>query len=543
MVREACDLCGARLYESEPTCRECGAPRQGEGTPSGTSHSGSGAAYVREGDTLVEAAVPLAETSTTIDGYDQAPTSVAGGVAMSAESTAATIPPATAGTVPPSADLEFGYDEPVPSSSGKWIVGGAVLLAAAGAAFFIFSGDAEEPPGDPTAQAATPPADEPPAAGVGAPAGSPNESPVSCEGADALVGRWTFTTEVTTALSVARLGIRGFYEMQVSVDGCTIEAEVRKTGYTGKSYGTRHVRRATAKLAPTADDPPRFTGTFELRSKSQRGSDLEFEFTVAEDVLQGVYRQRGESWTSSGLSGFLIGERGSTRPRHPSLHQEPCWAQCEVACGFARREGDEALAEQVSACASSCAADPEASARCGGVDALPPAFALDLEGPHRRLSGLCKALGAAKKKSRCDLDAPLMLGSKKTMPPSLEDDEVGVGFVSAHLMVTRPKARGALAVRLALETKQGWFASAPLLPPGSGLTDVGLFGRDLGEGERRYVTGFVTAGEAARLMLCDAPDGQPGCALIEPKDGQFAVPLPGAVLALVSGSDATLYGL
>jgi hypothetical protein len=153
----------------------------------------------------------------------------------------------------------------------------------------------------------------------------------SCEQLAALAGSWVFTTATTGARRKERLGVRGFYRLQITVDGCTAQASIAKTGRTDRTvFEEGKIPRAEAKLAQGEGfEGYGWSATFVLRNDDGQGVDTRFVFAPDGDRLVGSWRQLGERWTSSGLYGVLEGRRdGDPVALLPERSTQPCAVRC-----------------------------------------------------------------------------------------------------------------------------------------------------------------------------------------------------------------------
>jgi hypothetical protein len=153
----------------------------------------------------------------------------------------------------------------------------------------------------------------------------------SCEQLAALAGSWVFTTATTGARRKERLGVRGFYQLLVTVDGCTAQASVAKTGRTDrKAFDDDKIPRADATLTQGEGvEAYGWAGVFVMRNEDGQGIDTRFVFALDGDRLVGSWRQLGERWASSGLYGVLEGQRdGDPVAILPERGTQPCAVRC-----------------------------------------------------------------------------------------------------------------------------------------------------------------------------------------------------------------------
>lgn len=165
------------------------------------------------------------------------------------------------------------------------------------------------------------------------PEASASDAAAACPETQALAGSWVFTTVTTGARKNKRLGMRGYYELEVTLDQCEPTAALTKVGRTGaETYDDAHKHRATAAL--TRGDGPHafgFGAVFEPRNEAGQGIPKRFVFAVDGDRLVGTWRQRGSRWKSSGQFGVVEGRRdGDPRELRPRKQSLPCNVACAV---------------------------------------------------------------------------------------------------------------------------------------------------------------------------------------------------------------------
>lgn len=154
-----------------------------------------------------------------------------------------------------------------------------------------------------------------------------------CPEISQLAGEWVFTTVTTGARKKKRLGMKGYYELSVKVDGCEAIAELVKVGRTGaEHYDDAHKHRDSAELR-RGEGPYAFGfgAVFDPRNEAGQGIPKRFTFTVDGERLIGTWRQRGAKWRSSGQFGLLEGRRdGDPRELRPRRSSLPCHVECAV---------------------------------------------------------------------------------------------------------------------------------------------------------------------------------------------------------------------
>jgi hypothetical protein len=349
-MAERCELCGARWEIGASTCRDCGSRRRITVPPGDSSASMSGVASPRE--QLVSTSAPSASHSdASLSGVapfppapspaapspPAPPTAPAPGASPLSDAFTApmVLPPAVPIAVPP------GVSQPLRRTSGRRALVLGLGLGLVGIAVGV------------TVWLSRPTAERTPA--VGAPIEVRPGQRSACEDLAALEGSWVFTTATTGARRKERLGVRGFYQLQITVDGCTATASMAKTGRTDrKSFDDRKVPRAEATLAPGEGiEAYGFAGTFELRNDDGQGGDTRFVLARDGKRLVGHWRQLGERWTSSGLYGVLEGRReGDPVAILPERSRQPCAVRCATPDDIALLDDLDAATH--AACLSSC---------------------------------------------------------------------------------------------------------------------------------------------------------------------------------------------
>ncbi len=221
-----------------------------------------------------------------------------------------------------------------------------VLAVGGGAAFFLLR--KPEPP--------APSSDAEPEEPISIEAPSVEDDRPSCTDVEALEGAWVFTTATTNARKEARIGMRGFFEMQVDVTDCKATASLVKIGRKGKPTFAEHKRpRATATLE--ADDYGLyafgFGALFDLQNADGQGVPLRITFAREGEQLVGAWRQMGPRWDSSGMYGVLVGEReGDPRKLRVRRSEQPCTVQCAAPQSHAEIEQPDL--DAIAACRSAC---------------------------------------------------------------------------------------------------------------------------------------------------------------------------------------------
>ncbi len=384
-VSERCELCGARWKEGHLKCHDCGAPKRttllpeepaGAPIPDAAASLATGPVPHIEafaGDFASESTSsapvtpgePAADASATepvVDAAASASTSAAAPAVTASASTSAAVPAVEPSPPPPGApggpDLaapSAAAPRPVPGvpsaplprpggGRGPWplLIGIAVLAIGGVVAFFVLRSPkpAPEPETDQTPISIS-------ARGL---------APPGCADLEALAGSWVFTTATTNARKEARIGMRGFFELQIDVTDCTAEATVTKIGRKGKPTFAEHKRpHATASLSTTEDGLYSFGfgARFELQNDDGQGVPLRITFAREDEELVGAWRQVGERWETSGMYGVLVGQReGDPRKIRVRRSEQPCAIQCAAPMDLAQVE--QPSPDAVEACRSAC---------------------------------------------------------------------------------------------------------------------------------------------------------------------------------------------
>jgi hypothetical protein len=513
-VREVCDLCGARWKPGADKCGECGNTRS---RMSG-SHVGPLPDEAGLDDEDRSGPTSAATSGSDLDHADSGATAV--------EPIDLSVPEPT--TDPTSMELDRLVVEPQRRRSTLWM-GMLILAGAVGAGAYLML----RPPGE-TSEPTPPPVPVAPEDdGDGEEVVRPEIDP--CEGAEDLAGSWSFTTEVTSAHELVYSGVRGFYEVDFSVQGCDVKAKVTKTGYTGGFYTDRRVLRAeTTLVREPGPFEVGFAGSFALRDATGEGPDQEFVFIADGEKLYGLWRQRGERWQTQGLAGFLEGEREPDGRVSPALAEQPCPIRCAVACDTMRFEDLETL----DGCVAECGDEDAEIPTCG--EAVPAELVLDLEGPTSTLDEHCRRLSPPPSKKRKRKRSRDKLHCEKAPPTedgfafALPESKLDGGWKEVRFL--RTGAKDAPTVHLALRLPEGWFVSSPLLSGSEAmeLRDAEIVARDLSDGQgRRHVFGYVSGQNTVQFVSCRLSEGAPQC-VVAPSEGATNVgsALPGGSVSM-----------
>lgn len=336
-MAERCELCGARWEVGASACRDCGSKRRVTVLPGESSASMSGAAVPREALVSTSAPAASASTSGVAIPLDAPPSTPAPSAAPSSEASTIPVvrPPAVPIHVPP------GVSQPLSRPPGQRALLLGVVVAGVAVAIGL------------TAWLATPSA-EPEAKPESPIAVRPGERS-ACDELAAMAGTWVFTTATTGARRKERLGVRGFYQLQVTVDGCTATASIAKTGRTDrKAFDDHKIPRAEATLVPGEGvEAYGFAGTFVLRNEDGQGVDTRFVLARDGERLVGHWRQLGERWHSSGLYGVLEGRRdGDPMAILPERSNQPCAVRCATPDDIALIDAPDSATH--AACLASC---------------------------------------------------------------------------------------------------------------------------------------------------------------------------------------------
>ena len=568
---ERCELCGARLRAEDDACRDCGSPRSRAGDagsqppavpPSGENSAPLSFEDIATPDETTEAPAPASPVDpASVSTAAPAPTasasvsaSVAAPVAHEPTPVPTSPPPTGEDVTPPpvvvpaersptAPELEFGEPEPslsydkVPRSrAGLWMLLLVLVLGGGGAAAWMMRDQSDDPPDENTPDEADTESEV--VAGTDGPEDEPPPSTEGCEDLQPLAGKWSFTTRTTGAASVTKLDILGYFDMEVTVDGCDAKAVMARTGFTGSKFAKRYIQEDDAILArPKGALGFSYGGLFSLRDSRGKGVDQEFFFTTAGDKLVGVWRKRGTQWAKAGLYGVLLGEReADSEAIDPTVSALSCPARCAVSCDLMPMEAppeDPAFDACVAACDEGSGEVPA----CG--DREPPAVEMRLAvaGPSPKVrKTLCKKL------VDCELDPKLGKRGAARM-----DDPSGP-WLEAHFVHSRGKGEGKKgSLRLAMRTEAGWFLTDGLvkLPRKEGPKDVGvtrLATADFGMGtDATTILGIAEVRSSHVVFGCRLDSGTPTCFaardLTSPRD--VAV-LPGGTIALRSGDELVL---
>ena len=440
--------------------------------------------------------------------------------------------PAVAET-PSETSPEFQFGEPAPSitfedvgKSRPWLWTGLAVLLVGGvaAATLLPKSDQDQPADVATPQAPSPDEVTPTPLAT-------DLSADACALAE-LSGEWNFTTQVTAARSAKKLDIQGHYtaKIEVEIAGCTAQASLSKTGFTGSKFPERAIQRASRSIVRGEGAFAfGFGGRFSLRDARAKGIDQQFFFTVRDDQLVGVWRQRGSEWDRNGLHGILIGTRATPSANlTPRMAKLPCGARCAITCDALARDDADATTGMAE-CTAACEETDDATPVCGTRQPTSDALVLPLTGPQPRLRTLCR-------KMKCELDPKL----KRGRAASVSDNEAPIH--GAHLVHSTGKGEGRKGgLRVALQTAAGWYLSAPIakLPRKGGRKEVGgvhLVATGLGAGDARdTVVGQFEFGHRASFFACRQEASEPVCIV--------ARNLPGSRdVAVVPGQTVTLRG-
>lgn len=531
---ERCELCGARLRPEDESCRDCGSPRNRSGARPPSSETSAPLSFedIATPDQTTEAPSPVV--------HEPTPIPIAPPPAGLEVTPAPVVVPAERSPTAP--ELQFNEPEPsisfdkVPKSrAGLWVVLILLLLGGGGAAAWMMNDQGDDPPDDVVATADT---DVEVVAGSGEPEDDPPPSTEGCEDLQLLAGKWSFTTRTTGSAGISKLDILGYFDMEITVDGCEASAVMGRTGFTGSKFAKRYVQQDDAKLArPEGALSFSYGGLFALRDSRNKGVDQEFFFSTMGDKLVGVWRKRGTQWTKAGLYGILLGEReAESESINPTVAQMSCPARCAVSCDLMPVEAPPA-SEAFESCLSACDPATEEVPACGNREPPDTELRLGVAGPSPNVrKTLCKKL------IDCELDPKLGKRGAARI-----DDPVGP-WQEAHLVHSRGKGEGKKgSIRLAMRTDAGWFLTDGLieLHRKDGTKDVGvtrLATADFGMGEdATLLLGVVEVRSSQVVFGCRLESGTPACFVVRGLTSSRDVAvLPGGTLGLRSGDETVL---
>ena len=442
---------------------------------------------------------------------------------------------------PTAPELQFNEPEPsisfdkVPKSrAGLWVLLIVLLLGGGGAAAWMMREQGDDPPDD-DASADT---DTKVVAGTGEAEDEPPPSTEGCEDLQLLAGKWSFTTRTTGSASITKLDILGYFNMEVTVDGCEAKAVMGRTGFTGSKFAERYIQEDDAVLArPEGALSFAYGGLFALRDSRNKGVDQEFFFTTMGDKLVGVWRKRGTQWAKAGLYGILLGEReAESESINPTVEAMSCPARCAVSCDLMPVEKPPA-SEAFDACVSACDAASTEVPACGNREPPDTELRLGVAGPSPNVrKTLCKKL------IDCELDPKLgKRGAARIEEP------IGP-WQEAHFVHSRGKGEGKKgSLRLAVKTEAGWFLTDGLakLHRKEGPKDVGitrLATANFGMGDDATILLGVAEVRSSEVVFgCRLESGTPVCFVVRGlASSRDVAVLPGGTLGLRSGDETVL---
>lgn len=532
---ERCELCGARLKADDGACRECGTPRP-KATPPAADESAQPETSVEPSMSFADIATPpVVAQPVPPQPVPPQPVPAPGPLPPSSIETAPAVAEATSG--PPE---EFEFGEPTPSiafenvgKSRPWLwTGLAIVLVGGVAAATLLPESDQDRPAD-VAISEAPPPDEV------APKPLATDLPAdACELAE-LAGEWNFTTQVIGAKSAKKLDIQGHYTAKIDVEiaGCTAQASLAKTGFTGSKFPARAIQRASrAVVRGEGAFAFGFGGRFSLRDARAKGIDQQFFFTVRGDQLVGVWRQRGSEWDRNGLHGILVGSKTTPSAElAPRMAKLPCGARCAITCDALSRNDADATTGMAE-CETTCEETDEPAPACGTRQPASDELVLPLTGPQPQLRPLCR-------KMKCELDPKL----KRGRAVSVSDNEAPIH--GAHLVHSTGKGEGRKGgLRVALQTEAGWYLSAPIakLPRKGGRKEVDgvhLVATGLGTDKAGdTVVGQFESGHRVSFFACRQDGSEPVCIVARnlPSSRDVAV-VPGQTVALRGPDGSTLH--
>src|SRR5690606_19161018 len=266
-MAERCQLCGARWDGEATTCRECGAPRRNTIPP----------------ELSAPTPVPWPPSGATPVAFAPPPSDAAPVAVAPPPSEAVPAQPAPPLVAPPLVRPSLAAPAPVPPGVPRPLRSPIrrhpLLLASAAVAGVIAIGAAAW-----LAKETIAPSPE-----EGKPITVIANDPSGCAQAEALAGSWVFTTTATGGRGKRGLGTRGYYQLEVTVDGCSARASVAKTGRTDRAvFNDRKIPRADATLIHGEGiEGFGWAGTFVLRNEDDQGIDTRFVLAVDGERLVG----------------------------------------------------------------------------------------------------------------------------------------------------------------------------------------------------------------------------------------------------------------
>lgn len=281
-----------------------------------------------------------------------------------------------------------------------------------------------------------------------------------CATLAALTGEWTFDTTVVGAVDLVSRGINGHYQLTVSATECAGQAQVAKTGHDKTNYSEGKIQRSEAALI----ESKRIPGAAELTVALKGKPTHTFTFVVHQGQLFGFWQMTGDEWARAGMWGYLRGAKtGQALADVEDFAAQPCEIACLTECDVARREADSSLdSAGLGACMTACGAGERLP--CPAVPELPAALRLPIEGPLASQAEACAKIGEALGSGPLDCNEQPLVGSKP-VARKLEGKPLGGSFESARLVQVGFVGIGGYkgALHLLLETKAGWYWSAPIV--------------------------------------------------------------------------------
>lgn len=291
-----------------------------------------------------------------------------------------------------------------------------------------------------------------------------------CETVAALAGTWTFDTTVIGAEDLAPRGINGHYEMTVTVDSCTANIQLIKTGHDDVKYTDKKIQTSEAVLAESKQIRNAAEATVSLKGKPTHT----MTFVVSDGQLFGSWQSTGDEWARAGMWGFLRGvQKGQelARAKVEDFAAQPCEVQCLTQCDAPRRRADKLLDEDaLTLCLNACGSGKQLDG-CGAPQPMSPELQVTVTGPVKSIDELCAKVSAeliAAQGSKvpasavsCDRKPPV---NDKPASRSLSKSALAGSFNAAELLQISYFDGGYSGwLVLALETEEGWFWTAPLM--------------------------------------------------------------------------------
>jgi hypothetical protein len=308
-----------------------------------------------------------------------------------------------------------------------------------------------------------------------------------CKTVEALAGSWTFDTTVVGAEDLTSKGINGHHQMTVTVDGCTGNVELTKTGHDDTVYTKAKIQHSQAALRESATIPGAAEIVVSLKDKPTH----ELTFLVRDKQLLGHWRYVESEWNRAGMWGYLRGvPSGTALAEVENFEVQPCEVKCLTQCDATRRKADQTLDQPaLAACMTACSGEQPAQGGqlvvgCGPGAPLHEQLLLGVNGPAKSIDELCGKAGA-ELMAASGLSSTAQVACKRDPQVDGKPAERALGksrfdgsFLNAQLLeIGVQDAAYAGHLILALETEAGWFwtdSIADLSTSGVGGITVGI---------------------------------------------------------------------